>query len=448
MNVKEKKIFSCNHCDSQYPKWQGRCTECGQWGTLEEGRYVATVSDKPSAPLAQTISFSDIKGGEILRFKTGFGEFDRVLGEGLVSGSVILLGGDPGIGKSTLALQVTAKISQTESVIYVSGEESAEQVKQRMDRLKITANDLHFISETDAEMVCATLSERKPQVAVIDSIQTLTSSQIKSQSGSPQQIKAVTAQLMEVAKNSKIAIVIIGHVTKQGAVAGPRTLEHLVDSVIYLEGDRYQSLRILRAIKNRFGSTSEIGIFEMKDHGLAEVLNPSALLLKDRAKQISGSVITCIMEGSRPFLVEVQALVTKAGFGYPQRKTSGFDQKRLQLLLAVLTKRMGIRIEDQDIHINVVGGVKIKEPSADLAVCLAIISALKNIPLPNTLSVMGEVGLGGEVRPVINIDKRLEESAKLGFKNIIIPSNTKNHKDAVCYPVKSINEASEIAFTI
>ncbi|MFA6524760.1 MAG: DNA repair protein RadA [Patescibacteria group bacterium] len=447
MVSKEKKIFTCEHCDAQYPKWQGRCSECGQWGTIVEGRYVASVSEKPLSPLAETISFNDIQGGDTPKFRTGFKEFDRVLGDGLVSGSVVLLGGDPGIGKSTLVLQVTARISQNETVIYVSGEESAEQVKQRMDRLQITAKDLHFISETDAEMVCATLNDKKPRVAVIDSIQTLTSSEINSQPGSLQQIKAVTAQLMEVAKKSKIAIIIIGHVTKQGAVAGPRTLEHLVDSVLYLEGDRYQSLRVLRAIKNRFGSTAEIGIFEMKESGLAEVANPSELLLKDRAKQIPGSVITCIMEGSRPFLVEVQALVTKAGFGYPQRKTSGYDQKRLQLLLAVLTKRMGLRIGDQDIHINVVGGVKIKEPSADLAVCLAIISALKNIPLPNTLSVMGEVGLGGEVRPVINIEKRLEESAKLGYNKIIIPNNAKAHKDAECYNVKSIKEASEIAFT-
>jgi DNA repair protein RadA/Sms len=448
MVSKVKTIFTCEHCDSQYPKWQGRCSECGKWGAIVEGKYVPAAGEKQLSPLAETISFNDIKGGETVRFNTGFKEFDRVLGNGLVSGSVVLLGGDPGIGKSTLVLQMTARISQNDSVIYVSGEESAEQVKQRMDRLQISANDLSFVSETDAEMVCATLNDKKPRVAVIDSIQTLTSGDLNSQPGSLQQIKSVTAQLMEVAKNNKTAIIIIGHVTKQGAVAGPRTLEHLVDSVLYLEGDRYQSLRILRAIKNRFGSTSEIGIFEMKENGLVEVTNPSQLLLKDRAKQIPGSIITCIMEGSRPLLVEVQALVTKAGFGYPQRKTSGYDQKRLQLLLAVLTKRIGLRISDQDIHINVVGGVKIKEPSADLAVCLAIVSALKNIPLSNALSAMGEVGLGGEVRPVINIEKRLEESAKLGYNQIIIPDIADGHKSAKCYKVKSIKEASEIAFKI
>lgn len=446
--MKARKVFTCQNCDSQFPKWQGRCTECGKWGTLEEGISATSASKKPSAPLAETVSFGDIQGEDIFRFKTGMEEFDRVLGEGLVSSSVVLIGGDPGIGKSTLVMQMSAKVSQNEPVIYVSGEESPEQVKQRIDRLQIAADDLNFVSETNAEMVCATLSEKQPRVAVIDSIQTLTSNEVSSQAGSTQQIKAVTAQLMEVAKKSKMAIIIIGHVTKQGNVAGPRTLEHLVDAVLYLEGDRYQSLRILRTIKNRFGSTSEIGIFEMKERGLVEVSNPSELLLKDRAKQIPGSVITCIMEGSRPLLVEVQALVTKTGFGYPQRKSSGYDQKRLQLLLAVLTKRVGLKIGDQDIHINVVGGVRIKEPSADLAVCLAIISALKNKPLSNTLSAMGEVGLGGEVRPVINIEKRLEESAKLGFNKIILPSNAEDHKNASCYKVKSIKEASEIAFTV
>jgi DNA repair protein RadA/Sms len=446
--MKVKKLFTCQNCDSQFPKWQGRCTECGQWGTLEEGIPTTSVAEKSSAPLAETISFGDIQGGEIFRFNTGLDEFDRVLGEGLVSGSVVLIGGDPGIGKSTLVMQMAAKISQNEPVIYVSGEESPEQVKQRIDRLQMEAKDLHFVSETDSEMVCATLNEKQPKVAVIDSIQTLTSSEVSSQTGSTQQIKAVTAQLLEVAKKSKIAIIIIGHVTKQGAVAGPRTLEHLVDAVLYLEGDRYQSLRVLRAIKNRFGSTSEIGIFKMEEKGLKEVSNPSELLLQDRAKQIPGSVVTCVMEGSRPLLVEVQALVTKTGFGYPQRKSSGYDQKRLQMLLAVLTKRAGLKIGDQDIHINVVGGVRIKEPSADLAVCLAIISALMNKPLPNTLSAMGEVGLGGEVRPVINIEKRLEESAKLGFNKIILPSNSKDHKNASCYMVKNIKEASEVVFTI
>jgi len=395
--------------------------------------------------MAKTISFNDVKSETVIRYATGIGEFDRVLGGSLASSSVVLLGGDPGIGKSTLVLQTAANLSKDKRVVYVSGEESPEQVKQRIERLGLAVGNLEFVIETDIDVVSATLEGTQPQIAVIDSIQTLSSQEVASQAGSVQQIKATTSKLVEVAKKNNITIIIIGHVTKQGAVAGPRTLEHLVDTVLYLEGDRYQSFRILRAIKNRFGGTDEIGVFEMKEDGMKEVTNPSEAFLRDRAK-VAGSVVTCIMEGSRPFLIEVQALVTKASFGYPQRKSAGFDYKRLQLLLAVLSKRAGVYLGDKDIHVNVVGGVKVKEPTADLAVCLAIVSALKNITLDGGLVVLGEVGLGGEVRSVLQIEKKLEEASKLGFKKIITPMGTRSKKEIAIYPVKDLKEAIREAF--
>jgi len=441
--AKIRKIFVCSKCDAQFPKWQGRCTECGEWGTISE--QIVSAKKTSSAPVAKTISFNDVKSETVIRYQTGIGEFDRVLGGSLTSSSVVLLGGDPGIGKSTLVLQAAADLSKRKQVIYVSGEESPEQIKQRIERLGLAVGTLEFVTETDIDVVSATLGNTKPQIAVIDSIQTLSSQEVSSSAGSVQQIKAATSRLVEVAKKNNITIIIIGHVTKQGAVAGPRTLEHLVDTVLYLEGDRYQSFRILRAIKNRYGNTDEIGVFEMKENGLKEVVNPSEAFLKDRAK-VAGSVVTCIIEGSRPFLVEVQALVTKTGFGYPQRKSSGFDYKRLQLLLAVLSKRAGVRIGDQDIHVNIVGGVKVKEPAADLAVCLAIISALKNIPLDSKMVVLGEVGLGGEVRSVNQIDKRLEEASKLGFGRIITSSGIITRKKIAVNPVKDIKEAVKEAF--
>lgn len=444
MTKNYKKIFVCSKCDSQFLKWQGRCTECGNWGTITE--QTIALKKETTTPSAKTISFADIKSEKVFHFETGIKEFDRVLGGGLTSSSVVLLGGDPGIGKSTLVLQTAANLSKNQSVIYVSGEESAEQVKQRIERLNLAVDNLEFILETDVETISATLAEKKPRVAVIDSIQTLFSPKITSQAGSIQQVKVSTVKLLEVAKKQNITIIIIGHVTKGGAVAGPRTLEHLVDAVLYLEGDRYQSFRILRAIKNRFGGTEEIGVFEMKEEGLKEVKNPSEAFLRERAKKIAGSLVTCIIEGRRPLLIEVQALVTKSGFGYPQRRSAGFDSKRLQVLLAVLAKRAGVRLGDQDIHVNVVGGVAIKEPAADLAICLAIISALKNIPLDSNLVVLGEVGLGGEIRGVRQAEKRLEEAYKLGFSKIILPPGPWKKKGIAIYEVKDIQEAVKFAF--
>lgn len=439
-----KKIFVCSKCDTQFPKWQGRCTECGNWGTIAEQTIIP--KKETAAAVAETVSLGDIKSERVTRFKTGIAEFDRVLGKGLASSSVILLGGDPGIGKSTLVLQTAARLSKDKKVIYLSGEESPEQVKQRGERLNLPVNNLQFLIETDVDIVSATLEEKRPDIAVVDSIQTLTAQEVSSPAGSIQQIKVSTTKLLEVAKKQNLTIIIIGHVTKGGAVAGPRTLEHLVDAVLYLEGDRYQNFRILRAIKNRFGSTGEIGVFEMKEAGLKEVRNPSRAFLRERSVKTAGSVVTCILEGSRPLLIEVQALVTKTGFGYPQRKSAGFDDKRLQLLLAVLSQRAGVRLLDQDIHINVVGGVKIKEPAADLAVCLSIISARKNVPLDSRLAALGEVGLGGEIRPVLQIEKRLEEAYKLGFKEIIMPLGSWDKKEVTLHKVKDIKEAVAAAF--
>ncbi|NUM25545.1 MAG: DNA repair protein RadA [Candidatus Buchananbacteria bacterium] len=417
------EIYICSNCDSQSPKWQGRCPECGQWGTLEKSLQPSQASSRATQnnfPAAKVVSFSDIKTGDYERLKTTIDEFDRVLGGGFVRGSLILLGGEPGIGKSTLVLQISEKVTQP--VLYVSGEESAQQIKTRIDRLNINYQNIRFVGETNIESIIGAISEQKPALAIIDSIQTIYSNESPSGAGSINQVRICTTKLLEVAKKNNITIMIIGHVTKFGEVAGPKTLEHLVDTVLYLEGDQYHSFRILRTAKNRFGSTSEVGIFEMQSHGLAEIKNPSAIFL-DEQKPAEGSVITATLEGSRIFMLEVQALTSLTVFGYPQRKTNGFDLNRLQLLCATLSRRAGQKLANQDIYLNLVGGLKVSEPAIDLAVCLAIVSALKNKSLDHSMVVFGEVGLGGEVRPVNQAAKRISEAEKLGFKNIIIPES-------------------------
>ncbi|MDD3102471.1 MAG: DNA repair protein RadA, partial [Patescibacteria group bacterium] len=357
----------------------------------------------------------------------------RVLGGGLVPGSLILLGGAPGVGKSTLVLQIVRQISNLpvnepnskfqipNSVLYISGEESAEQVKLRLERIGVSENNLKFFGDTDVDVICATIEKHKPKIAVVDSIQTVSSSGVDSEAGSVNQIRASTAKLMEVGKKTQTTIFIVGHITKQGSVAGPKTLEHLVDVVLYLEGDSHHHFRFLRSYKNRFGSTNEVGVFEMKKQGLVEIKNPSEVFLANRNSQvISGSVIAAIMEGVRPFLIEVQALVSRTNFGYPQRKSTGFDFNRLQLLVAVLTKRCGLKLENQDIHINIVGGLEISEPAADLAVAMAIASAFYNKPIDAKTLFFGEVGLAGELRNVSWPEKRIKEAEKLGFEKIVM----------------------------
>lgn len=432
INMSQSKdiIYECSKCGAQYPKWLGRCSECGSWGTLGQSMPKSQEPKETKIAFADLVDFSQIKSKDAERLKIGIGEFDRVLGGGIVPGSLILLGGDPGIGKSTLILQVMGQLSTInyQLSIYVSAEESAEQVKMRFDRLDLKVKNLKFLNETDIDIICATIKKIKPAVAIVDSIQTVCSSEIGSEAGNVSQIRASTAKLMEAAKENKIAIFIIGHVTKEGAVAGPKTLEHLVDTVLYLEGDRYHDLRILRGVKNRFGSTNEIGIFEMTSRGLQEVKNPSQVFLEKDKPPLPGSIITCVIEGSRSFLVEVQALVSRTPFGYPQRKASGFDLNRLQLLLAVLEKRYGYRFNDQDVFINISGGLKIKEPACDLAICLALISAFKNQPPRRGYVVFGEVSLSGQVRPASQAERRVKEARSLGY-------------EAVIYEVKDIGEA-------
>jgi DNA repair protein RadA/Sms len=438
------EIYICSNCDAQSSKWQGRCPECGKWGTLEKSQILNPKSqkDKIEMPPAKVVSFSDISIQQFKRIQTGILEFDRVLGGGIVSGSLILLGGEPGIGKSTLVLQIISNVK--DDVLYVSGEESAEQIKTRVDRLNIKTDNLGFLGETNIETIVATILDKKPRLVIIDSIQTVYSNESPSSAGSVNQVRICTTKLLEVAKKNNITILIIGHVTKFGEVAGPKTLEHLVDVVLYLEGDQYHAFRILRSVKNRFGSTFEVGIFEMQTGGLIEIKDPSAIFLTEK-KPIAGSIITAALEGSRVFLLEVQALVSLTNFGYPQRKSQGFDLNRLQLLAATLSRRLNLKLANQDIYLNLVGGLRVSEPAIDLAICLAIISALKNKVIPTDTIAFGEVGLGGEIRPINQMAKRISEAEKMGFKNLIIPAiKGKVTSKAKIYPVKNLAEAIAI----
>lgn len=413
-------IFSCSKCGAQYPKWQGRCLECGSWGSLIEENINIKEKNKKLLQAEKPINLADFKELNETRFSTGLEEFDRVLGGGILPGSFILLGGDPGVGKSTLILQ---SLNNIKNSLYVSGEESISQIKSRTLRLKIDPQKINFLPQIDINKIVATAKENKPQFLIIDSIQTVYSQENTGSAGSISQITTCASKLMELAKNQNIAILIIGHVTKDGAVAGPKILEHLVDTVIYLENDNNNFYRILRAVKNRFGPVGEIGIFEMSEFGLKEISNPHKIFLdKELDPKRYGITITIILEGSRMFLIEVQALTVKTLFGYPQRKTNGFDINRLQMLLAVLSKNSKINFNNYDIYINVTGGFKIKETSADLAICLAIISAFYEKPLPSQTIILGEVGLSGEIRSVSQLEKRINEVEKLGFNSVIIPN--------------------------
>ena len=446
---KLQTLYICSSCDSQSSKWSGRCLECGAWGTLEK----QVTDQKKTAEQIQvspgkTIALEEINGKDYPRIKTNISEFDRVLGGGLVSGSLVLIGGEPGIGKSTLVLQLADKLnSDKKETLYVSGEESAQQIKMRMERLDIKPQGIKFLGETDIAVICSTISQTKPSLAIIDSIQTMYSSDLPSEAGSVNQVRVCTVKLLQCAKQNNVPILVIGHVTKEGLVAGPKTLEHLVDTVLYLEGDQYHAYRILRTVKNRFGSTNEVGVFDMQGKGLIEIPNPSDIFISERKQNIPGTAITAVLEGSRVFLVEIQALVSRTVFGYPQRKSSGSDLNRLQLLIAVLTKRVGLNLSLQDIHLNVVGGIKVQEPASDLAVVIAIASAFKNKPIDPELVILGEVGLGGEVRTVNQIDKRISEAKKLGFKKAIVPYSKQkiNETEIKLYPVKNLAETIEIA---
>ena len=432
--AKIKTVYSCTECGGQSPKWQGQCPNCGEWNTLVESvaealpaagknRYSALAASGKLQQLAE------VEASEVSRTPTGIDEFDRVLGGGLVEGGVVLIGGDPGIGKSTLLLQALAHLSTTKKVLYVSGEESAQQIALRAKRLSLDAREVHLLPEIQLEKIQATVAHEKPDVVVIDSIQTVYSEQLTSAPGSVAQVRECAAQLTRLAKSSGVTIILVGHVTKEGALAGPRVLEHIVDTVLYFEGDTHSSFRLIRAFKNRFGAVNELGVFAMTEKGLREVSNPSALFLSQHGAQVAGSCVMVTQEGTRPLLVEIQALLDDSHSPTPRRLSLGLEQNRLAMLLAVLHRHAGIACFDQDVFINAVGGVKITEPGADLAVLLAIVSSLRNRPLPEKMVVFGEVGLAGEVRPVQRGQERLKEAAKLGFTHAIIPkANAPKHK--------------------
>ena len=425
--AKAKTIFVCSECGNESPKWLGKCPACNSWNTFYEQKIEKyTETNKAEKKINNTPKpLNTYIGQESDRTSTGFGELDRVLGGGLVKGSLILLGGEPGIGKSTLILQLCEKVQGEGKVLYISGEESAEQIKLRADRLKIKNEDILFLGETDIDVVNNAIIETMPKLVIIDSIQTMYSDEISAAAGSVSQVREITSQIMRICKSRQITTIIIGHVTKDGNIAGPRVLEHMVDTVLYLEGERYNTYRILRGVKNRFGSTNEIGMFEMKEEGMCEILNPSEILISEREDNPPGSCIVTSMEGTRPVLVEIQALTTQSVFGFPKRTANGFDYNRLAVLIAVLEKRINLPLGTQDVYLNVVGGMKISEPAIDLGIMMAVISSFKNIPIPKDVVVMGEVGLTGEVRRINLIEKRLKEIEKLGLKKCIIPENNK-----------------------
>lgn len=425
--AKQRSHFVCQECGSVSPKWLGRCPDCGKWNSLVE-EFEANVSSQNrglttayNASSSKPLLISEITATEAERLKTGIEEFDRVLGGGVVKGSLVLIGGEPGIGKSTLLLQVADRLSSSNGkTLYVSGEESAAQTKLRANRLSINSNQLYILCETNLETIESQVEKFEPKAVIIDSIQTCYRSDLESAPGSVSQVRECATELMRLAKTREISIFIVGHVTKDGTIAGPRVLEHIVDTVLYFDGEQRHLYRVLRAFKNRFGSTNEIGIFEMRNNGLQQVENPSEIFLSERRADVSGSVVVSSIEGSRPLLLELQALVTPSGFGTPSRMTTGVDRNRLSLLLAVLEKRAGIRTQNYDVFVNVVGGVQIDEPAIDLGIIVAVASNIKNIALDAHTVVMGEVGLGGEVRAVNQVEKRLKEATKLGFKRAVI----------------------------
>ncbi|HQR59991.1 MAG TPA: DNA repair protein RadA [Methylophilaceae bacterium] len=421
--AKQKSVYTCTECGGQTPKWQGQCPSCNAWNTLVETIAEAAPANRYAAlaPAAGLQKLSEVEAAEVPRQPTGIMEFDRVLGGGLVPGGVVLIGGDPGIGKSTLLLQTLCHIGDQRKVVYVSGEESAQQIAMRAKRLSLDASPLQLLAEINLEKILSTLQAHQPDVAVIDSIQTVYSEALQSAPGSVAQVRECSAQLTRLAKQLGINVILVGHVTKEGSLAGPRVLEHIVDTVLYFEGDPNSSFRLIRAFKNRFGAVNELGVFAMTEKGLREVSNPSALFLSHHAEQVAGSCITVTQEGTRPLLVEVQERVDEAHAPNPKRLCVGLEQNRLAMLLAVLHRHAGVACFDQDVFVNAVGGVRIAEPAADLAVLLAIVSSLKNKQLHNKLIVFGEVGLAGEVRPVQRGQERLKEAAKLGFTQAIVP---------------------------
>lgn len=443
---KLKVKYICSNCGYESLKWQGKCPQCEEWNTFSEEFVEAKKSAKKQKVKDENIfKLSEVNEHEDIRIKTGIAEFDRVLGGGLILGSVVLVGGDPGIGKSTLVMQAAS--STKAKVLYVTGEESVKQINLRAKRLKVDEENIFILSETDVDIITSAIDKVKPEVVIIDSIQTMQKPDFENAPGTVTQIRECTNYLMQLAKTLNFSVILIGHVTKEGFIAGPKVLEHIVDTVLQFEGEKNYSYRILRAQKNRFGNTNEIGIFEMHEDGLTEVKNPSQIFLSERNEDVTGAVVTASIEGSRPVLLEVQALVTPTNFGNPQRVTTGFDYRRLSILLAVLEKRAGMRLSAHNVFLNIAGGLKIDEPAIDLAVCTAVASSLKNKPAKNNFVVLGEVGLGGEIRSVGHIEKRIQEAEKLGFENVIIPQNNvksiKSKNSVKLISVENIVEAIE-----
>lgn len=446
--MKNRITFYCTSCGNEYPKWQGRCTACGSWNTIVEQpaqpkKNTAVTTTRQLK--AQPLRIDDVALTEELRFRTGMNELDRVLGGGAVQGSLVLIGGAPGIGKSTLMLQICNELCRQYTVLYVSGEESARQIKLRAARLNVSGENLYLLSETALENITDAVHQVEPDVLIVDSIQTVSSGASDSIPGSVAQVKQCTMALMELAKGEGLTVFVIGHINKEGSIAGPKVLEHMVDCVLSFEGEQQQAYRILRAVKNRFGATNEIGVFEMLDEGLAEVPNPSEMLLSGRPAGAPGTCVTCVMEGARPVLAEVQALVTTSSFANPRRTSNGVEYGRAVMLIAVLERRGGLNIGNCDSYINVIGGLNLEEPAADLATVLALASSFRNKAVPEDLAAIGEVGLTGELRPVNALAQRLSEVHRLGFTKCMIPSRNSGRLPEVSglqlIPVKNIREA-------
>ena len=448
--MKEKTVFVCSECGYRAPQWTGKCRQCGKWNTMEEQEIVreapikkATRHSVSNIYESEPALLKELELPDYIRSKSGIGELDRVLGGGLVNGSAVLISGEPGIGKSTLLMQISGKLCPKNKVLYVSGEESGSQLKLRAKRLGVSPDNLYILIETNIDKILTHVDSIKPDIIIVDSVQTIYDDRVTSSAGSITQVRETSARFIIKAKNEGISIILVSHVNKEGMIAGPKVLEHAVDAVLYFEGEKRNSYRIIRAIKNRFGSTNEIGVFEMNESGLAEVPNPSEALLAGRPKGVSGSCAVCLMEGSRPIIAEVQALGVQSIFPAPKRSSNGIDHNRMNMLLAVLEKRLGMRFSQNDLYLNVVGGLRIEEPAADMAVALALISSMKDKPVPENVIAIGEIGLAGECRAVPNIDQRISEAIRLGFNTIIIPKRnyTKNinkEKGIRIIPVSSI----------
>ena len=456
MSPKAKTVYRCTDCGAEHAKWAGRCDTCGEWNTLVEevaAPSAATRAPKAKrgsqgAPAGATSKLREVQGSDAPRWKSGLAEFDFALGGGIVPGSMVLVGGEPGIGKSTLLLQIAARLqSSGRAALYASGEESPLQVRLRADRLDESTGDVELVAETNLETVIATAESRHPKVLIVDSIQTLYTADLEGAPGNVGQVRECAARLMRFAKESGTTVFVVGHVTKGGGIAGPKTLEHIVDTVLYFEGESSLDHRVLRATKNRFGSVDEIGVFRMTDRGLEAVSNPSELFLGDRQSNASGSAVTALLEGSRPVLVEVQALAAKAGFGTPQRVATGFDARRLALLLAVLEKRAGLSFAQLDVFLNVVGGVRMQEPAGDLAVAAALASSVYDRATPNDAAFIGELGLGGEIRPVSQVERRVTEATNMGMSRVFVSERSVPRKSSAnIVPVRTVGDVFQRLF--